>query len=124
KVQQLAERVGMEPRQVKALVSQMLRSGSNRPAAIQFLFLLANAIARLCYQEFQLRRRIDELTAVYSVATMLGEARDLPSVLQRTAQVVTEMMGVKASSIRLLDSDQDQLVIRAVHNLSPQYLNK
>ena len=103
---------------------RMKPSSTTGPAAIQFVTLLANAIARLCYQEFQLRRRIDELTAVYSVATMLGEARDLPSVLQRTAQVVTEMMGVKASSIRLLDSDQDQLVIRAVHNLSPQYLNK
>src|SRR6185436_16255404 len=122
KVQQLAERVGMEPRQVKALVSQMLRSGSNRPAAIQFLFLLANAIARLCFQEFQLRRRIDELTAVYNVTMMLSDARDLQRVLQRTAEVVCEVMNVKASSIRLIDTEHDELVPKAVHNLSPTYL--
>jgi sigma-B regulation protein RsbU (phosphoserine phosphatase) len=103
---------------------RMQPSQNTRPAAIQFVTLLANAIARLCYQEFQLRQRIHELTAVYNVATMLGEARDLPSVLQRTAQVVTEVMGVKGSSIRLLDKDNDELVIRAVHNLSEQYLNK
>jgi serine phosphatase RsbU (regulator of sigma subunit) len=103
---------------------RMKPSSSSEPASIQFVTLLANAIARLCYQEFQLRQRINELTAVYNVTMMLSEARDLPSVLLRTAQVVAEVMGVKASSIRLLDKDDDQLVIRAVHNLSQQYLNK
>src|SRR5262249_10595464 len=94
------------------------------PAAIQFLFLLANAIARLCYQEFQLRQRINELTAVYNVATMLSDTRDLKEILQRTVQVVAETMNVKAPSIRLIDQEQDELVIKAVYNLSPVYLNK
>jgi len=99
-------------------------SADAKPAAIQFLFVLANAIAQLCYQEFQLRQRIDELTAVYTVTTMLADARDLQSVLQRTVKVVCEVMQTKACSIRLVDLERDELVIGAVHNLSQTYLNK
>jgi serine phosphatase RsbU (regulator of sigma subunit) len=120
----LAEKYGLDAKQMKALATQLTRAKSTRPAAIQFLFLLANAIARLCYQEYQLRQRINELTAVYSVAMMLSESRDLQVVLQRTAQVVCEVMGTKASSIRLVDSENDELVIKAVYNLSKQYLDK
>ena len=120
----LAEKTGLEYKQLRSIAQQLTRARNVKPAAIQFLFLLANAIARLCYQEFQLRQRINELTAVYNVTMMLSEARDLGRVLQRTAEVVCELMGTKASSIRLIDRDRDELVIRAVHNLSKTYLNK
>jgi serine phosphatase RsbU (regulator of sigma subunit) len=39
-------------------------------------------------------------------------------------QAVSEIMGVKAASIRLIDQEHDELVIKAVHNLSQGYLNK
>ncbi len=124
----LAEKAGLEFRQVKGLAQQISREINRarnvKPAAIQFLFLLANAIARLCFQEFQLRQRINELTAVYTMTMMLSEARDLGKVLQRTAELVCEMMSVKATSIRLVDKESDELVIRAVHNLSAEYLSK
>jgi sigma-B regulation protein RsbU (phosphoserine phosphatase) len=45
-------------------------------------------------------------------------------VLQRTVQVVAETMNVKASSIRLVDKEKDELVIKAVYNLSKEYLAK
>jgi sigma-B regulation protein RsbU (phosphoserine phosphatase) len=124
RAEQLAGKYGLEVKQVKALALQLTRSRGTRPAAIQFLFLLANAIARLCYQEFQLRQRINELTAVYGVTMMLADARDLQRVLQRTTQVVCELMETKASSIRLIDRERDELVIKAVTNLSAEYLNK
>jgi phosphoserine phosphatase RsbU/P len=124
KLSALAEKFGIEPNQVRALVSAWLKSKNARPAAIQFLFLLANAIARLCYQEYQLRQRIHELTALNGVALLLTEARDLQQVLDRTAQVVAEVMETKAASIRLIDAQHDELVVKAVHNLSPKYLNK
>ena len=124
----LAEKLGIDPRQIKSLAQQINREINKarnvKPAAIQFLFLLANAIARLCFQEFQLRQRINELTAVYTVTTMLAESRDLGKVLQRTVELVCELMDVRATSIRLIDKDSDELVIRAVHNLSAAYLNK
>jgi phosphoserine phosphatase RsbU/P len=120
----LAEKLGVDLKQLKQAVSQLMRTRGARPAAIQFLFLLANAIARLCYQEFQLRQRINELTAVYNVTMMLSDARNLERVLQRTVEVVCEVMETKASSLRLIDRDSDELVIKAVHNLSKEYLAK
>ena len=120
----LAEKYKIDLKQAKGVAQNILRAKDSKPAAIQFLFLLANAIARLCYQEFQLRQRINELTAVYNVATMLADARDLKEMLQRTVQVVAETMNVKAASIRLIDKEQDELVIKAVYNLSPEYLDK
>src|SRR5258705_5175550 len=124
KLAALAVKAGIDIKQLKSLSQSLLRAKQSRPAAIQFLFLLANAIARLCFQEFQLRQRINELTAVYNVTTMLAEARDLDRVLTKTAEVVCDVMQCKASSIRLVDTDKDELVIAAVHNLSPEYLNK
>jgi serine phosphatase RsbU (regulator of sigma subunit) len=120
----IASKYGLDIKQIKSISTQLTKSRNTRAAAIQFLFLLANAIARLCYQEFQLRQRITELTAVYEVAMMLADARDLQQVLQRTVQVVAEVMETKAASIRLYDPDKDELIIKAVFNLSPEYLNK
>lgn len=72
----------------------------------------------------QLRQRVDELTALYNITMLLAEARELPKVLNRAVRLVTEAMGVKAASIRLLDKDNDDLATRAVFNLSSEYLNK
>lgn len=111
-------------RRVGAIRMQANGEDATRPAAIQFMFLMANAIARLCFQEFQLRQRIDELTAVYHVAMMLSDARDLQKVLNRTVKVVCDVMQTKASSLRLLDEEHDELVIKAVFNLSAEYVEK
>src|SRR5688500_4470885 len=54
----LAEKFGLEPNQVRSLVTQWLKSTNTKPAAVHFLYLLANPIARLCFMEFQLRQRI------------------------------------------------------------------
>lgn len=124
KLAHIAEKFALDLKQIRSINGSLARLKDNRPAAIQFLYLLANAIARLGHQEYQLRQRVDELTAVYNVATMLAESRDLQTLLQRTAEVVASVMQVKASSIRLLARDSDDLVIGAVHNLSPQYVAK
>lgn len=124
KLAALSEKYKIDAKQIKGVAQSLLRSKDTKPAAIQFLFLLANAIARLCYQEFQLRQRINELTAVYNLATMLADTRELQQVLQRTVQVVAETMNVKAASIRLVDAEKDELVIKAVYNLSKEYLSK
>ena len=124
KLAALSEKLGLNHKQVRSLLTTLTRNRSTRPAAIQFLFLLANAIARLCYQEYQLRQRVAELTAVGNVATMLSEARDLNQVLQKTVQLVCDVMGTRAASIRLIDRENDELVTKAVCNLSEKYLNK
>ena len=55
---------------------------------------------------------------------MLTESRDLGQVLQRAVQLVCEMVDVKAASIRLIDEEHDELITKAVCNLSKQYLSK
>src|SRR6185369_1618041 len=124
RLQTLGEKFGIDSRKTKTLLTQVMRSRNTRPASIQFLFILANAIARLCYQEFQLRQRIQELTAVYNLTTLRADARDLQQVLQRTVQFVCEVMETKAASIRLVDREHDELVIKAVYNLSDVYVRK
>src|SRR4051794_26019954 len=93
KLAQLAEKFGLDVKQLKSLATQLSRARGTRAAAIQFLFLLANAIARLCFQEFQLRQRINEITAVNSITMMLSESRNLQKVLNRAARFVAEIMG-------------------------------
>jgi phosphoserine phosphatase RsbU/P len=121
---EFSAKLGVDIVQIRQLVAELAGPRQARPAAIQFLFLMANAIARLCFQEYQLRQRINELTAVYHVAMMLADARDLQKVLNRTVRVVCEVMGTKAASLRLLDEERDELVIKSVYNLSQEYLNK
>jgi sigma-B regulation protein RsbU (phosphoserine phosphatase) len=120
----LAQRFGLEPKAVKDLVAAATKDRNRRPAAIQFLFLMANAIARLCYQEYQLRLRINELQTISNVTMMLADTRDLNTLLQRSVKLVAELMNAKACSIRLLDFEHDELKIQAVYNLSEAYLNK
>jgi sigma-B regulation protein RsbU (phosphoserine phosphatase) len=124
RIAQLAEKFGIDQKKTRSLIAQLIRSRNTRPAAIAFLFLLANAIARLCYQEYQLRQRVSELTVVYNLTMLLSEERDLQALLQRTVQLVSDVMGTKAASIRLIDEEKDELVIKAVHNLSAEYLAK
>lgn len=120
----LAARFNLEPKTVRDLVAAATKDRNRRPAAIQFLFLMANAIARLCYQEYQLRLRINELQTISNVTMMLADTRDLNALLQRSVKLVAELMNAKACSIRLLDYEHDELKIHAVYNLSDAYLNK
>lgn len=124
KLAALADKFKLDKKTLRQLLQAASRARNDRPAAIQFLYILANALARLCYQEFQVRQRVEELTAVYNVSRMLADARDLTSVLSRTAQVICEVMECKAASIRLVDEERDELVLKAVYNLSDQYLAK
>ena len=120
----LAERFGIDPKTVRALIRAISANASARAAAVQFVTMIANAVARLCFQEYELRQRFNELTTIYNVTMMLAEPRDLKKLLDRTVKSVCEVMDVKAASIRMIDTDRDELVIKAVYNLSDQYINK
>ncbi|MEM9790050.1 MAG: SpoIIE family protein phosphatase [Planctomycetota bacterium] len=98
---------------------------ANRAAAVQLLYLLANTIARLCYEEHQSRRRVEELSVLYRVSQVLSASRDLQAVLDTAARSVAEMLDVRAVAIRLIDpAKRDELVVRSVYNLSSAYLEK
>jgi len=97
---------------------------SQRRATLHCASALARAIAQLCRQEQFIRHRVEELTAMYDLAGLLSGTSDLQAVLDATTRRVTEVMGVKACLIRLLDEDTGELVMKAGHNLSPEYINK
>lgn len=120
----LAEKFGIDLKVVKQLTKQLFSHATARAAAVQFVTMIANTVARLCFQEYELRQRFNELTTIYNVTMMLGEPRDLQKLLNRTVRAVCEVMDVKAASIRLIDHEKNELRIKAVHNLSPQYQNK
>ena len=121
-----AAALGVPEDKIDDLVAEAESSfGPSRAASIQFLYLMANSIARLCYEEYHSRQRLEELSALYNVSTVLSASRNLEQVMNTAAQSVAEVMKVKAVSIRLLKQDQTrELVPRAVYNLSETYLNK
>jgi signal transduction protein with GAF and PtsI domain len=63
-------------------------------------------------------------TALYDVVRMVHSSLDVSTVLQEVVMAVVETMGVKAASIRLLDSRKRTLVMGASHGLSKGYIRK
>jgi sigma-B regulation protein RsbU (phosphoserine phosphatase) len=120
----LAEKFGLESKAIRHIARTLAADPTARAAAVQFVTMIANTVARLCFKEFELRQRVNELTTLYDVTMMLSEPRDLQKLLDRTVRAVCDVMDCKAASIRLLDVERNELVVRAVHNLSQQYLAK
>lgn len=124
-INKLAKKINVPAEQVRAIIQAMNEEGmGQRTASVQFLYLLANALSRLCSQEMQLRQRIAELTALFNISTMLSGTRGLQHILDRITRAVAEALHVKSCSLRLLDEHRDELVIKSVHGLSEQYLTK
>ncbi len=99
------------------------QAGPKRAAGVQFLYVIANSIARLCYDEYHTRQRVQELTALYEVSKALAANRDLQQVLDTATHAVADVMKAKAVAIRLTKQDNpQQLEPRAIYNLSQEYL--
>lgn len=95
-----------------------------RMAAAALLQRWATGIAQACHQEHQLRQRVEELTLLFRLSTLLSERRSLQEVLETAARSTAELLSAKAASIGLLDENELELIPKAVHNLSDAYLNK
>lgn len=93
-------------------------------AVLRYLGLMANVISRMCDREHQLRERVQDLAALYHLTGEFTSQRDLQSLLNLVASRVVEVLGAKACSIRLLSEDHKELVIKAVANMSDDYLGK
>ena len=75
-------------------------------------------------QQAQFQQRLDELSALYKLSTLLAAHDDLQQVLDAAARTAVDVMKVKAASIRLLSEDRRQLNMQAVCNLSDEHLSK
>ena len=91
---------------------------------LRFVELTADVVGRFCRQEDLLKARVEELAAVYRLMAEFSGRRDLQEILDIAAANVVEVLKAKACSIRLLNEDKTELLIKAVANLSPQYLDK
>jgi len=124
-IHQMESAIGVSSDTLKESASRLRPwSPATASAARNMSALLAELLAELCTQDEDLRSRIDELTAVYNISGLLAGTLDLQQILNKTARIVCEVMKVKACSIRMLDKENNELAIKAVHNLSDQYLNK
>lgn len=91
---------------------------------VRLLGMMAAMAGRLCDREKQLRARVGQLATLYRLTAEFTSRRDLQDLLNRVAGTVVEVLKAKSCSIRLLSEDRKELVIKAVANLSPEYLNK
>ncbi len=116
---------GLAPGDLEGSAAQLTPwTAQEASAARNMAALVTELFADLGVREENLRSRIEELTAVYNMAGLLAGTLDLQEILDRTARMVCEVMKVKACSIRMLDESTENLAIRAVYNLSEEYLSK
>jgi sigma-B regulation protein RsbU (phosphoserine phosphatase) len=78
----------------------------------------------LTAREKHLQRRIKELTTLYEVSKILTSALSLDKALKAVVETTARMMGVKACGLRLLDASTGEMVLKAVHGLSQEYIHK
>ena len=93
-------------------------------STINFLYSIANALLSLCYQGYNLNKKVKELTALLEISQLLTSTLGLQEVLDRITEGMVKVLNVKSSTIRLLDDDCVELVIKSIYNLSPEYLSK
>ncbi len=83
--------------------------------------VIALAASRAAYE---LRRRVTEAYTLYDVARSVTSTLRLRQVLDLITQHAASVMNAKASSIRLLNEETDELELVAATGLSEQYWEK
>jgi len=86
--------------------------------------LMAGVVAGLCDREKQIHARVEELRTLFHVTAEFAGQADLQSILDRVTATVVQVLKAKACSLRLLDEESRELVVKSVANLSREYLHK
>ncbi len=124
-VRQLAAKYGVDVEELLGAAVRLNPWRGGTPEAIhRFADVLAHIISTLYGQAERINRQLADLQTVYSMAQLLSGTVDLQAILDLTVQRVAEVMAVKACAIRLHNRQTDELVIKAVYNLSDEYLRK
>ncbi len=92
--------------------------------AVSFLQFAANSLADLCHEGWVIRRHVEELGTLLKVSELLSSARHVDDVLRLIVRTVVETLDVKACGLRLMDPKSGELVLKASHGLSAEYLGK
>jgi serine phosphatase RsbU (regulator of sigma subunit)/ligand-binding sensor protein len=119
KIQEIAERLHIDKNILQEAASQMHPwSEEEMQSAIQFLYSTANAIASLCYQGYQLQKRVNELSSLHEISEMLTSARGLQEVLDVIVESAARLLDVNGCAINLIDEESNTLNIKAFYNIS------
>ncbi len=86
--------------------------------------LAADVLGRMAGQQKQLRTRAEELATLYRLTAEFTGVRDLQGVLDLVTRTVVDVLQAKSCAIRLLNDDRNELIVKAMSNLSPEYLDK
>lgn len=90
----------------------------------KLLKLMSNVLIEFCRGTINRRHRIKQLSTLYRMMAEFNGPGDLQDILDSVASTVDRMLRGKACAIRLLSPNGKELVVRAVHSMSPQYLDK
>ncbi len=122
---EIAERCEVDAEALgRAAQDMVLWSESDMGAAVDFLHTIANTLATLCFQGYQLKASLRELSTVYEVSQRLTGRFNLDEVLDLIVSSIANALDVKACSLRLLDAGGEELIPKASHNLSERYMSK
>ncbi len=92
-------------------------------SAMQLLYLIANAIAQMGYQQHVVNQRLEELSVLFKLSTALAGHNALGQILHQAAESIAEVMHAKGVNIRLLEGSPPELASHASHGLSAEYSN-
>jgi sigma-B regulation protein RsbU (phosphoserine phosphatase) len=123
--EQIADRFAVDAEHRDEFLKAVENVGAARQhEAVRFVFILADAIAEVCRQNLEMRQRVEELSTLYRLSTLLAAQRDLQHVLETVASSAADVLNAKASSIRLIDPNGKELLLKTGYNLSNEYLSK
>lgn len=83
----------------------------------------ARLLSAWCRRESGIRAATEELTLIGDIANLLTGQQDLQKVLDQIVADTARVMKCRACSISLYRPESDQLFIKALHNLSREYLS-
>ena len=96
--------------------------------SIYFATSITRQLVRRTRELAELKQNLEhayqQMRTLYETSRAVSSTLNLPQVLSTIVRQATEVMGVKASSIRLLDEDRRFLELSAAYGLSDAYLTK
>ena len=122
-IREIALRSEIDAKTLQAAADELLPwSDDEMQSAIQFLSSTANAIASICYQGYQLQKRVRELSSIREISGMLTSPRGLQEVLDVIVESATKLLNVGGCVINLIDEESQTLNVKASYNLNDECL--
>lgn len=90
----------------------------------KLLKLMSNVLIEFCRGTMNRRRRLRQLSVLHRMMAAFNGPHEVQDILDNATKTVGKALKSKACAIRLLSPNGKELIIRAVHSMTPQYLDK